>query len=169
MKDSDSKIIYDEFLKQNWHPTLETYKNYYLAQKNHLRFVFVAEYNGNVAGYTTMLKEASSGPFANREIPEIVDFNVFKDYQRRGIGNKILDIAEKTASEISARVSLAVGLHSGYGSAQRSYVKRGYIPDGSGVWYKNKPLEQYADCKNDDDLVLYFSKALKEDVEPVRK
>jgi GNAT superfamily N-acetyltransferase len=169
MKDVDAKIIYNEFLKQNWHPSLDTYKNYYLAQENHLRFIYVAEYNGKIAGYTTMLKEASSGPFANRGIPEIVDFNVFADYRRRGIGNKILETAEKTAAEISGRVSLAVGLHSGYGAAQRIYVKRGYIPDGSGVWYQNKQLEQYADCKNNDDLVLYFSKALKSSAGPAGK
>lgn len=53
---------------------------------------------------------------------------------------------------------LGVGLHSGYGSAQRMYIKRGYIPDGSGVWYNNMLLEQNAQCRNDDDLVLYLIK-----------
>jgi len=52
------------------------------------------------------------------------------------------------------------GVHSGYGSAQRIYIKRGYIPDGTGVWYNNTQLEQYADCKNDDDLVLFLVKDL---------
>lgn len=51
-----------------------------------------------------------------------------------------------------------VGIHSGYGAAQRIYVKRGYIPDGNGVWYQGKPLEQYAPCCNDDDLLLFMSK-----------
>lgn len=55
-------------------------------------------------------------------------------------------------------VYLAVGVHSGYGAAQRIYVKRGYIPDGSGVWYQGKQLEQYAPCCNDDDLLLFMSK-----------
>ena len=40
------------------------------------------------------------------------------------------------------------------------YVKRGYIPDGNGVWYQEKTLEQYAPCCNDDDLVLFMSKKL---------
>jgi hypothetical protein len=53
---------------------------------------------------------------------------------------------------------LAVGVHSGYGPAQRMYVKRGYNFDGSGVWYKGKQLEQYAPCINDDDLLLYLAK-----------
>ena len=73
----------------------------------------------------------------------------------------MLDAAEKVASELCDTVSLGVGLHHGYGSAQRLYIKRGYIPDGSGVWYKNKQLEQYTACCNDDDLVLYLSKKLR--------
>lgn len=72
-----------------------------------------------------------------------------------------MDIAEQIASEYSDTVYLSVGLHSGYGSAQRMYVKHGYIPDGSGAWYRDKVLPQYADCCNDDDLVLYLSKKLR--------
>ncbi len=49
----------------------------------------------------------------------------------------------------------------GYGSAQRMYVKRGYIPDGSGVWYQNAVCPAYGPCANDDDLVLYLSKKLR--------
>lgn len=51
-------------------------------------------------------------------------------------------------------------MHSGYGSAQRMYVKRGYIPDGSGVWYNDAVCGQHADCCNDDNLILYLSKQL---------
>ena len=50
---------------------------------------------------------------------------------------------------------------SGYGSAQRMYVKRGYIPDGSGAWYGDHVCEPYTACENDDDLVLSLSKKLK--------
>lgn len=60
----------------------------------------------------------------------------------------------------SDKVYLGVGLHSGYGAAQRMYFKRGYIPDGSGAWYQNRQLEQYADCCNDDELILFMSKDL---------
>lgn len=35
-----------------------------------------------------------------------------------------------------------------------------FTPDGSGVWYQGKQLEQYAQCCNDDDLLLFFSKDL---------
>ncbi len=71
------------------------------------------------------------------------------------------DIAENLATELSATVFLGVGVHSGYGSTQRMYIKRGYIPDGSGVWYKDRVLGDYEPCCNDDDLVLYLSRKLR--------
>ena len=58
-------------------------------------------------------------------------------------------------------VILAVGGHSGYGSAKRIYVKRGYNFDGSGVWYRGKQLGQYEPCVNDDDLLLFMYKKLR--------
>ena len=160
MEQEDSQKIYDEQLAQNWHPSKEIYDGYYMDQETNKRFVFIAEYQGSIAGYTTLFAEATTGPFANKGIPEVVDFGVFIKYQRKGIGNIILDVVEKIASEISNTISLGVGLHSGYGAAQRIYVKRGYIPDGSGVWYKNVQLDQYSSCCNDDDLVLYLSKLI---------
>ena len=55
---------------------------------------------------------------------------------------------------------LGAWLHSGYGAAQRIYIKRGYIPDGSGVWWNGKNLEQYPKCINNDELILYLLKEL---------
>jgi hypothetical protein len=78
-----------------------------------------------------------------------------------GIGSKLMDTAEKIASEYADTVYLGVGLHSGYGNAQRMYHKRGYLPDGKGVWYKDKIAEPYETYSNDDDLTLYFSKKLR--------
>ena len=70
--------------------------------------------------------------------PEIVDFGVLEKYRRNGIGSRMMEIAEKTAAKYADAVYLGVGLHNGYGSAQRMYIKRGYIPDGSGVWYQDE-------------------------------
>ena len=33
----------------------------------------------------------------------------------------------------------------------RLYVKRGYVPDGAGVYYESKVLGLNAPCNNDDD------------------
>jgi len=73
-----------------------------------------------------------------------------------------MDVAEEIAGQYADMVWLGVGLHSGYGSAQRMYAKRGYIPDGTGVWYQDKPCAQYeTEIVNDDDLVLFLSKSLE--------
>ena len=161
MVPEDAKVLYDTYLSYGWHPEIETYESYYREQEEGVRLVFIAEYDGDVKGQCTLVLHPSEGPWGGKGIPEIVDLTVFFDIHGKGIGTKLLDVAESEASKISDTVFLAVGVHSGYGPAQRIYVKRGYIPDGSGVWYKGKVLDQYAPCVNDDDLLLFMSKSLK--------
>jgi len=138
----------------------DLYATYFKEQERGTRYVLIAEYDGEHAGYATLRVQATTGPFANAGIPEIADFNVLAKFRRRGIGSIILDEAEKKAGELCGRVCLGVGLHAGYGAAQRMYAKRGYLPDGSGVWYKDQVLTPYTTCCNDDDLILYMSKTI---------
>lgn len=65
------------------------------------------------------------GAYLGKGLPEIVDFGVFQKCRRHGIGTKLMDTAEKIAGRYEDTVCLGVGLHQGYGSAQRMYVKRG--------------------------------------------
>lgn len=160
MQQSDAQIITDEEIAQGWHVNVEKYEMRLLHHAQGKSVSLVAEYNGNVAGYINVYPDSQQGAFANQGYTEIVDFGVLVKYRRNGIGSKLMDVAEQIASEHSDLVYLGVGMHNGYGSAQRMYVKRGYIPDGTGVWYGDKVCEQYADCCNDDDLVLYMSKRL---------
>ena len=160
MEIEDAKIFYDTYFSYGWHPSMETYENYYKEQQEGTRKVFIAEYEDQVSGLCTLVMNPKEGPWAEQGYPEIVDFCVFFHVHNRGIGNKILDVVEQEAAKVSDMVYLAVGVHSGYGPAQRIYVKRGYIPDGSGVWYQGKQLDQYAPCCNDDDLLLFLSKKL---------
>ena len=162
MMKEDIDDIINGFKEQEWEKPRDVLELYINEQNKGDVYIFVAEYDRYVAGYTALYPTAKEGPFIDKNIPEISDFNVFAKYQRKGIGNKILEAAERIAFDISTDklISLGVGLHSGYGAAQRIYSKRGYIPDGSGVWYKGKQLEQYANCCNDDNLVLYLSKSL---------
>lgn len=119
MMEEDAAVIFAEEKAQGWHPNIETYESYFKEQSYHKRYVFIAEYEGKVAGYTTLLPNAEDGPFANQGIPEVVNFGVFIKYRNKGIGNKILDAAENVAAQLSDIVCLGVGVHSGYGSAQR--------------------------------------------------
>lgn len=160
MVQSDAQIITCEEITQGWHQSIEKYEMRLKHQAAGKNVALVAEYKGNVAGYINVYPNSVYGSFANQGYPEIVDFGVLEKYRKNGIGSKLMDIAEQIASNYSDTVYLGVGLHSGYGSAQRMYVKRGYTPDGRGVWYRGKVWPQYADCCNDDDLVLYLSKVL---------
>ena len=160
MQAFDINDLSQGFISQGWPGREEILARYFLEQKSKEREVLVAEIDGVVAGYIAILPSAKHGPFAE-VYPELSDFNVFESFRNQGIGNQLLEEAEKRIKFVSSKVTLGVGLHSGYGPAQRLYIKRGYIPDGTGVWYRNKPLEMGASCQNDDDLVLYLSKDLQ--------
>ena len=154
---SDIESLSHGFMNQGWPGREEILARYFLEQESGEREVLVAEIDGAVAGYITILPDAKQGPFAGIA-PELSDFNVFESFQNQGIGNLLMEEAENRVKLFSGKVTLGVGLHSGYGPAQRLYIKRGYIPDGSGVWYRNQPLEMNATIQNNDDLVLYLSK-----------
>lgn len=161
MELQDVQIITDEEIAQGWHATVEKYEMRLKDQADGRAISLVAEYCGNIAGYINVYPNSTWGAFANQGFPEIVDFGVLEKYRKHGIGSKLMDVAEKIASEYADIVYLGVGLHSGYGSAQRMYYKRGYIPDGTGVWYGDKIASPYENYCNDDDLNLYFSKKLR--------
>ena len=157
MQESDIKDLSRGFISQGWPSREEILTRYFKEQESGEREVLVAEIDGAVAGYVTILPSAKHGPFAE-VYPELSDFNVFEPFRNQGIGNQLLEEAEKRVKFVSSKVTLGVGLHLGYGPAQRLYMKRGYIPDGTGVWYQNQPLEMNTTIQNNDDLVLYLSK-----------
>ena len=157
---SDIESLSHGFMNQGWPDREEILTRYFKEQASGEREVLVAEIDGAVAGYVTILPSAKHGPFAE-VYPELSDFNVFEPFRNQGVGNQLLEEAEQRVKRFSGTVCLGVGLHSGYGPAQRLYIKRGYIPDGTGVWYRNQPLEMNATCQNNDDLVLYLSKDLQ--------
>lgn len=159
MEDADAQIICAAEVAQGDHVTVEKYKTRLRDQAEGRCAALVAQYRGDVAGYINVYYDSTWGAFANRGLCEIVDFGVLEKFRRRGIGRTLMDAAEALAFAKADTVYLGVGLHAGYGSAQRMYVKRGYIPDGSGVWYGETVCAPYSACINDDDLVLYFSKS----------
>ncbi|MEV6288167.1 GNAT family N-acetyltransferase [Kribbella sp. NPDC051770] len=82
-------------------------------------------------------------------------------YRRRGIGSSLMDAAEALVAERSAVVGLGVGLYADYGTAQRMYVRRGYVPDGRGVIYDHRQVPPGELVRLDDDAVLMFTKTLR--------
>ncbi len=161
MEERDAKAIADGERAQGWNATEEKYLLRLRDRAEGKCISLVAESGGAAIGYINIYPNSQWGAFAGKGLPEIVDFGVLETYRRRGIGMKLMDAAEKIASEYADTVYLGVGLHSGYGAAQRMYIRRGYLPDGSGAWYRDAVCPPYGECLNDDDLVLYLSKKLR--------
>ena len=162
MEEADAQIFTDEEIAQGWQQDISKYMARLRDQSVGKCISLTAVYKGLPAGYVNVYLAGLGGAFSGKGFPEIVDFGVLEKYRRKGIGNKLMDVAEEIAGQYANTVWLGVGLHSGYGSAQRMYVKRGYIPDGTGVWYRDKPCAQYeTEIANDDDLVLFLSKRIE--------
>jgi GNAT superfamily N-acetyltransferase len=158
----DIDRILAQFAAQNDNKPREIWDTYLRELENGERFVILAEADGEIAGYVTLLPRAKDAvPFLEKGIPEIKDFHVFKKFQRCGIGTVLMDRIEAIAAGIADSVCLGVGLHSGYGTAQRMYVKRGYVFDGSGAWNGEIPATPYGMVENGDDLILFMSKKLR--------
>jgi hypothetical protein len=69
-----------------------------------------------------------------------------------------MDAVERIAFEKHGIVGIGVGMYASYGSAQRMYAKRGYIPDGRGITYNNEVVDPGSSVRVDDELVLYMTK-----------
>ena len=163
LTEEDAPYFAAEECAQGWHTTPDKFLGRIRDCRAGKCVPLVAELDGVPAGYVNVYHGESFAwtPFAGKGYPEIVDFAVLEKFRTRGVGSALMDEAERIAGTYADTVFLGVGLHAGYGSAQRMYAKRGYIPDGSGVWYRDKVCEPYAPCENDDDLILYLSKKLR--------
>lgn len=122
------------------------------------RVTLLAFYDGQFAGSLHLLSVSGYPYFAENGIPEINDFNVIPTLRKRGIGHALMEAVETIALERYGIVGIGVGLYRDYGHAQRIYAKRGYVPDGRGVMYKQQPVTPGTEVCVDDDLNLYFTK-----------
>lgn len=161
MDESDPETVSVAFTALGWHKPPALYQRYLAEQEAGQRLAFLAEWRGEFVGYVTLLWASDYRPFAERQIPEISDLNVLPPHRRQGIGNALLDHAESAASARSEVVGLGVGLYCDYGAAQRIYVRRGYLPDGRGIMYRNQPVEPGAAIRIDDEAALMLTRPLR--------
>lgn len=170
MEPTDAQLLNDAFTAQGWHPDEEYYRMRMREAAEGRCVALTAVVDGEPAGTAYVYFSALEGPFRGTGLPIIVDLSVLKKHQRRGAGSRLMDVAEAIAARHADAVCLGVGLCAEYGSAQRLYIRRGYIPDGSGVWYRDKQCVQYETvCTVDDDLVLYLRKELRGGASAIRK
>ena len=122
MRQSDAAFFTEAERTQGWHTEKEKFLLRLRDQEEGRAVALVAECDGEPAGYIHVYPDAQEGPFAGRGWPEIVDFAVLEKFRSRGIGRMLMDAAEAAASRYADTVYLGVGLHSGYGAAQRMYT-----------------------------------------------
>ncbi len=161
LQERDILPIAEAFDAIGWNKPASQYRRYLAEQSEGSRQVLVAFENDKFVGYLTIVWESKYPPFAEKQIPEIQDFNVLPIARRKGIGTKLMDDAEEIISRKSAIVGIGVGLQADYGAAQRLYVLRGYVPDGRGISWQNRFPQYGEQIMVDDDLNLYFTKKLK--------
>ncbi|KTD03700.1 Acyl-CoA N-acyltransferase [Legionella geestiana] len=160
----DIPILVGAFNAIGWSKPSSLFEQYLKESEAGVRFIWVVFIHDRFAGYITLKWQSQYEFFARDHIPEIMDLNVLASFRKTGVGSMLLDIAEKEAATKSNLVGIGVGLYAGhdggYGSAQRLYVKRGYVPDGKGVTYNYQPTVPGNSYPLDDDLVLWFTKKL---------
>jgi ribosomal protein S18 acetylase RimI-like enzyme len=165
MEASDCRRISEAFAAQGWAKPVSQYERYWAQHAAGSRLVLVAEVAGEFAGYLTIVWESGYAPFRAAGIPEIVDFNVLIKQRRKGAGNALMDQAERRIGERSAVAGLRVGLLADYGAAQILYARRGYIPDGGGLYHKDHHVGYFDEVVADDDLTLALTKRLDSSTE----
>jgi GNAT superfamily N-acetyltransferase len=161
LRPDDPPLIAAAFTAIGWNKPQAQYERYLDVQTADERPVLVARLDGAFAGYVTVLWETGYAPFREAGIPEIQDFNVLPHHRRRGIGTALMDAAEARIAERTPTAGIGVGLYPDYGPAQRLYVLRGYVPDGRGVAWNQVQTTPMQAVTLDDDLALYFTKAVR--------
>lgn len=140
-------------------------EKYFYKQWEHIRnnmcAGLIAFCQGHLAGYVYLYYHCKWGGLGNQGYPGIVDLFVLKDFRQKGVGSKLMDVAEQIAKSYNDAVYLDVGLNSTFGSAHRLYAKRGYIPDGKGCYYEEKVCGVDSECINSDELTLCLIKSLQ--------
>ena len=156
----DVPLIAAAFAHLGWNKPAAQYERYLAEQQTGIRDTLTAWQNARFAGYLTIVWQSDYPPFRDARIPEIRDFNVLPQFRRQGIGTALMDAAESRISERSPIIGIGVGMTQDYGAAQRMYVQRGYVPDGRGLMYQEKPVVYGVAVMADDNLVLFFTKTL---------
>lgn len=154
----DIPLIVNEFARHHWPKPQSTFDGYWHEQRTNERFMWVAFHKGQFAGYVTLKWLSHYQSFKEQHIPEIMDLNVLLPYRNKGIGTQLLAVAEQLAASHHPMVGLGVGLYKDYGSAQKLYIKNGYLPDGHGVTYNYQAVVPGNRAPVNDDLVLWFTK-----------
>jgi len=158
MESDDVHAIFHAIEHQDISKRLDYIERCWEENKTGQRITLVAFNEDQFAGWLHLLSQSHYPYFQQNSIPEINNFDVVSTFRRKGIGNALMDAIEQIAFGKYGTVGIGVGLYPSYGSAQRIYARRGYIPDGRGITYENVIVKPGKMVRVDDELVLYMTK-----------
>lgn len=136
------------------------YQRYLTWQKEGACTFLIALLNSEIAGYVFVLHQDRWGSMAGARQPGLADLQVFPWNRRCGVGNALLEKAEEIASQYGNTLHLDVHITAHAGQALRLYFRRGYQPDGRGVYHKYKQYDSVLGKVDPEDLTLLLIKAL---------
>lgn len=140
---------------------IKYYERYLNWQREGECTFLIALLNGEIAGYVFVLYQDRWGSMADARQPGLADLNVFPWNRRCGVGNALLEKAEETAALYGDSLHLDIHVTATAGQAHRLYFRRGYLPDGRGVYHKYKQYDNAMGEVNPEDLTLLLIKSLK--------
>jgi GNAT superfamily N-acetyltransferase len=144
-----------------WNGGLEKWSQRLAEHETGKRTVLLAVEEMNILGYGSLVWSSGYSFFHELGIPEIQDVVVAEQRRREGIGHRLIAAFEQRARKQGRlQIGLGVGLYADYGTAQRLYVKMGYVPDGRGITCNYLPARGGLDFRVDDNLLLWLVKSL---------
>lgn len=136
------------------------YERYLNWQREGECTFLIALLDGEIAGYVFVLYKDRWGSMADARQPGLADLNVFPWNRRCGVGNALLEKAEEIAALHGDTLHLDVDVTAHAGQAHRLYFRRGYMPDGRGVYHKYKQYDAAMGEVDPEYLTLLLVKRL---------
>jgi len=161
LTENDIDLIYNGLSGHDINKPRDYVKRCWDENQRKDRVTLVVFYDGEFVGWGHVSYKSHYPYFAENGIPEIQNFDVIPPFRKRGIGSKLIEALEEIAFNKSNTIGIGFGLYSDYGTAQRMYIKRGFIPDGRGLMYDNMPVEPGSQVRVDDELALFLTKSKK--------
>ena len=136
-----------------------SYTSYYEQALSGKSLIVIAQYDNQMAGYAKLDWQSDYEDLEEDEIPEIKELYVKEPFRNHGIASRLMDYLETKAQEKSEYCAVGVGLAEAYEAAQHLFAKRGYQPDGKGVFYIEPELI-HDELEVDDNQALMMIKKL---------
>ena len=123
--------------------------------------IYIISLNEQPAGYGILNWSPKYSLYERLDYPEIQDLNIVAEYRQKGLATKLIgymeDLVQKSGKE---GIGISVGVSKEFGSAQRLYIKLGFIPDGLGITRNRQSVPPGSLVPVDPDLCLMLLKLL---------